>query len=147
MPRYQFSRFPNSTLASTSRSTLLYFCRALPLAITVETAHGQVGIVYCGTWRDSWSATLNALEERNIAAINMVLLGIDKRDNRASPTGNEVVGVDRVIAGHDPSRRVERRANTWSIDTGAGFPTLNRLTLVRIDVDPPEFETFDVTET
>ena len=120
--------------------------RALPLAITVETAQGQVGIVHCSTWRDSWTATLSALEERNIAAINMVLLGIDKRDERAGPTGNEVVGVDRVIAGHDPTRRVERRANMWSIDTGTGFPTLNRFTLARIDVDPPEFETFDVTE-
>ena len=120
--------------------------RALPLAITVETAQGQVGIVHCSTWRDSWTATLSALEERNIAAINMVLLGIDKRDERAGPTGNEVVGVDRVIAGHDPTRRVERRANMWSIDTGTGFPTLNRFTLARIDVEPPEFETFDVTE-
>ena len=121
--------------------------RALPLAITVETAHGQVGIVHSSTWRDSLRATLNALEERNIAAINMVLLGIDKRDKRAGPTGNQVVGVDCVIAGHDPTKRVERRANMWSIDTGAGFPTLNRLTLARIDLDPPEFETFDVTET
>ena len=121
--------------------------RALPLAITVETAHGRVGIVHCSTWRDSWSATLDTLEERSIAAINMVLLGIDERDKRAGPTGNQVEGIDRVIAGHDPCKQVERRGNVWCIDTGAGFPTMNRLTLARIDVDPPEFETFEGTDT
>ena len=52
-----------------------------------------------------------------------------------------------MFAGHDPRKHVEGRANTWSIDTGAGFPAMNRLTLARIDVDPPEFETFEVTDT
>ena len=82
-----------------------------------------------------------------MAAVNTVLLGIDEHDRRVDPTGNEVGGIDRVIAGHDPGKEVERRANTWSIDTGAGFPAMNRLTLARIDVDPAEFETFEVTET
>ena len=120
---------------------------ALPLAVTVETPTGRVGIVHCSTWRDSWSETLSALAQRNMAAINMVLLGIDDQEKRAGPTGNEVEGIDRVFAGHDPHKQVEGRANTWSIDTGAGFPAMNRLTLARIDVDPPEFETFEVTDT
>ena len=121
--------------------------RPLPLAVTVETAAaGRVGIVHCSAWRDSWSATLEALEERDIAAINMVLLGSDEHGRRARPSGNEVVGIDRVIAGHDARKEVERRANMWRIDTGAGFPAMNRLTLARIDVDPPEIETFEVRE-
>ena len=121
--------------------------RPLPLAVTVETAAaGRVGIVHCSTWRDSWSATIEALEARGIAAINMVLLGIDEREKRAGPTGNRVTGIDRVIAGHDARKEVERRANVWSIDTGAGFPAINRLTLARIDVDPPEMETFEVID-
>ena len=120
---------------------------ALPLAVTVETPTGRVGIVHCSTWRDSWSETLSALAQRNMAAINMVLLGIDDQEKRAGPTGKEVEGIDRVFAGHEPRKHVEGRANTWSIDTGAGFPAMNRLTLARIDVDPPEFETFEVTDT
>ena len=120
--------------------------RALPLAVTVETAHGRVGIIHCSTWGDDWSATLDALEERNIAAVNMVLLGIDEHDRRAGPTGNEAVGFDSVIAGHDPRAEAEGRGNLWYIDTGAGCPAMNRLTLARIDVDPPEFETFEVRE-
>ena len=119
---------------------------ALPLAITVETAHGQVGIVHCSTWRESWSATLSALEEWSITAINMILLGIDEPGKRAGPTGNVVEGIDRVMVGHDTCKQVERRGNLWCIDTGAGFPAMNRLTLARIDVDPPEFETFEVTD-
>ena len=120
--------------------------RPLPLAVTVETAEGQVGIVHCSTWHDSWSATIEALEERDIEAINMVLLGIDERHQRVGPTGRRVTGIDRVIAGHDARKQVEQRENMWNIDTGAGFPAMNRLTLARIDVDPPVIETFEVGE-
>ena len=121
--------------------------RSLPLAVMVKTsAAGQVGIVHCSTWRDSWSATVDALEARDIVAINMVLLGIDDRDKRVGPTGKRVTGIDRVIAGHDAHKQVEQRENTWNIDTGAGFPAMNQLSLARVDVDPPEIETFEVTE-
>ena len=44
--------------------------RPLPLAVTVETAHGRVGIVHCSTWGDSWETTVETLEKRDIAAIN-----------------------------------------------------------------------------
>ena len=121
--------------------------RPLPLAVTVETAAaGRVGIVHCSTWSDSWSATIDALEKRDIVAINMVLLGTDERGKRVAPSGNEVAGIDRVIAGHDSRKELERRANMWCIDTGAGFPAMNRLSLARIDVDPPEIESFEVRE-
>ena len=76
----------------------------------------------------------------------MVVLAIDERDKRADPTGNEVDGIHRVIADHDPGREVQKRGNMWCIDTSAGFPAMNRLTLARIDVDPSQFETFEVTD-
>ena len=120
--------------------------RPLPLAVTAETAHGRVGIVHCSTWGDSWETTVETLEKRDIAAINMVLLGVDERERRAGPTDNVVTGIDRVFAGHDAREQVEQRGNTWCIDTGAGFPAMNRLTLARIDVDPPEIKTFEVTD-
>ena len=120
--------------------------RPLPLAVTVDTGHGQVGIVHCSAWQASWSATIDALEKRDIAAINMVLLGIDEHERRAGPTGNVVTGIDRVFAGHDAREQAEHYGNTWCIDTGAGFPAMNRLSLARIDVDPPQIETFNVTD-
>ena len=121
---------------------------ALPLAVTVETPAGRVGIVHCSTWRDSWSETLGALAQRN--------MGADPHGPARDPTstrsgrarrGTKSRDIDRVFTGHDPHKQVERRANTWSIDTGAGFPAMNRLSLARIDVDPPTFETFEVTDT
>ena len=76
-----------------------------------RVSHGQVGIVHCSTLRDSWEATVEALEKRDIAAINTVLLGIDERERHAGPTGNVVTGIDRVFAGHDARRLVDRRGN------------------------------------
>lgn len=76
----------------------------------------------------------------------MMLLGIDERDKRVGPTGKQVTGIDRVVAGHDARKQVEQREDVWSIDTGAGFPAMNRPTLTRIDVDPPEIETFEVID-
>ena len=121
--------------------------RPLPLAVTVETAAaGRVGIVHCSTWRDGWNATIETLEERDITAINMVLLGIDEHERRAGPTGNEVAGIDHVFTGHDAREEVVRLGNTWCIDTGARFPAMNHLTLARIDAGAPEFVTVEVTD-
>ena len=120
--------------------------RPLPLAVTVETEHGQVGIVHCSAWQADWEATLDALEKRDIAAINTVLLGTAGRERPGWPTGNLVTGLDCVIAGHEPRGEVEQRGSTWCIDTGAGIPAMNRLTLARFDTDPPEFETVPVID-
>ena len=119
---------------------------ALPLAVTVETPTGRIGILHCSTWQDSWNAIVEAIEARDIVAINMILLGINEQEKRVGPTGRKVTGIDRVVSGHDARRQAERRANTWCINTGAGFPAMNRLTLARIDVDPPDIETFDVID-
>ena len=116
----------------------------LPLAVTVETPTGRVGIVHCSTWRDSWTETLGALAQRNMAAITWSCS--DRRAGEAAGPPEPSRGHRRVFTGHDPHKQVERRANTWSIDTGAGFPAMNRLSLARIDVDPPTSETFEVTD-
>ena len=67
----------------------------------------------------------------------MVLLGIDDDENRAGPTGEEIIGIDHVVAvPTTPRKRAERRGNLWCIDTGAGFPAMNRLTVGRVEVVP-----------
>ena len=120
--------------------------RPIPLAVTVETEHGRVGIIHCSTLDNSWEATVDALEKRDINAINTVLLGTYGRERPEGPSGNVVTGIDRVIAGHEPREEFEQRGNTWCIDTGAGIPAMNRLTLARFDTDPAEFETFEVID-
>ena len=76
----------------------------------------------------------------------MVLLGIDEREKRGGPTGKPGDGNRSCHCRTRRPNEVEQRENMWSIDTGAGFPAMNRLTLARIDVDPPEIETFDVID-
>ena len=120
--------------------------RPLPLAVTVETPAGRIGIVHCSTLDDSWEATIEALEKRDIDAINTVLLGPDGRSKSAGQTRNAVSGIDRVFVGHQPVSDPERRGNRWNIDTGAGVSYLDPLTLARIDVDPPEIRTFEVID-
>ena len=120
--------------------------RPLPLAVTVETPTGCVGIVHCSTLQDSWEATIEALEKRDIDAINTVLLGTDERRKRVGQTRDEVSGIDRVFAGHQPVSEPQVTGNCWNIDTGAGVPHLDQLTLARIDADPAETRTFEVID-
>ena len=120
--------------------------RPLPLAVTVETAHGRVGIVHCSTLDASWNATIDALEARDIAAINTVLLGTDERRKRVGQTRDKVSGIDRKFAGHQPVSEPQVTGNCWNIDTGAGVPHLDQLTLARIDVNPPQTRTFEVID-
>ena len=120
--------------------------RRLPLAVTVETAHGRVGIVHCTTLDTSWNATMDALEARDIAAINTVLLEPDERTRRAEQARNVVSEIDRVFAGHQPVSEPQVTGNCWNIDTGAGVPHLDQLTLAGIDVNPPQTRTFEVID-
>ena len=120
--------------------------RPLPLAVTVETAHGRVGIIHCTTLDASWKATIDTLEARDIAAINTALLGTDERTKRVGQARNKVAGIDLVIAGHRPVSEPERTGNYLNIDTGAGVSHLDQLTLARIDVNPPQTTTFEVID-
>ena len=120
--------------------------RPLPLAVTVETPTGHVGIVHCSTLQDGWESTVEALEKRDIDAINTILLGPDERRKRTEQARKVVSGIDRVFAGHLPVSEPKVTGNTWNLDTGAGITHLHQLTLARIDVDPPEIRTFEVID-
>ncbi|MDD9981575.1 MAG: metallophosphoesterase [Gammaproteobacteria bacterium] len=120
--------------------------RPLPLAVTVETPSGRVGIVHCNALDTGWNATIDALEARDITAINTVLLGPDEWREHERLAGNTISGIDCVIAGHQPVSEPECTGNRWNIDTGAGMSHLGRLTLARIDVDPLWRRTFDVID-
>lgn len=53
----------------------------------------------------------------------------------------------RSVHGHEPVKEIERTANRLNIDTGAGIPRLNRLTLLEVNQAEIRSHTFDVDET
>ena len=117
--------------------------RNLPLAITVETAHGAVGIIHAGPMHRSWTRTVSELERGSTEAIETALLGGDEGDEGIwrGERGTEVKGVRELITGHYPSEDVQRDGNWWCIDTGAGIACLARLTLARVDCEQIETTT------
>ena len=55
-------------------------------------------------------------------------------------------GLGALVHGHVPVRDVERTSNRWNIDTGAGIPGLNRLTVLEVNGAEFRSRTFDVDE-
>ena len=117
--------------------------RNLPLAITVETTHGDVGIIHAGPVHRSWTRMVAELERGSGEAIETALLGGDEGDEGAwrGERGTQVKGVRELITGHYPCEDVQRDGNWWCIDTGAGLARLARLTLARVDCEQIETTT------
>ena len=111
----------------------------LPLAITIETAGGRVGIVHAESPQHSWrraTELLSAGRELDVALLGWPGTPDTRRRYRSRP----VEGLRALVHGHEPVAAVEQTANRWNIDTGAGFPD-GHLTLARIDSDPIEIVT------
>ena len=109
----------------------------LPVAMTVATEHGAVGIVHAGVIDRSWHRTMEGIERRDQAVISTVLLGGHGSAWRGTP-GTPIEGVRALVTGHEPCRQAQCDGYWWQIDTGAGFAGFNRLTLLRIDCEPME---------
>ena len=117
----------------------------LPLAITIETSHGAVGIVHAESPDPSWNRATELLERGR--EVGVTLLGLSGfRETVCHYRSRPVEGLRALVHGHAPVRDVECTANRWNIDTGAGILSLNRLTV--LEVNGAEFRscTFDVDE-
>ena len=55
-------------------------------------------------------------------------------------------GVRALVHGYEPVSEVERIANRWNIDTGAGIVELNRLTVHDANSGEIRCRAFDVDE-
>ena len=118
--------------------------RAMPLAATVATRNGPVGLVHASPTARTWDAMLgmlragdpdtvwHALENTAIARADRLRAAQD-----GMPDDGQIDGVRAVITGHTPLFRVACTGNTWHIDTNAGLPG-GSLTLAQIDVEPIE---------
>ena len=106
----------------------------MPLAVTIETAYGAVGLVPSDLPHPGWAVATAMLEAGLPHPVDIALLGPNAsedavRRDRSRP----VEGLRALVHGHFVVDEVDRLANRWNIDTGASFPARDRLTLVQIN--------------
>ena len=123
---------------------------AMPIAATVETADGDVGLIHASPTARHWRETLRALDARDASAINAALWSPARAHGKrllalmqGVPVEGDILGVRAVLTGHAVGPSVRRTANVWHIDTGAGVPS-GQLTIAQIDIDPMTFHDAEV---
>lgn len=103
---------------------------AMPITMTVPTAEGTVGFVHAGI---SPNQTWNEFRR-------MLLAGSGYAGNRALfgagyfPFRKPVIGIDRMIVGHERRLRLRTSMNVMHLDTGACYG--NQLSMVQIHPGP-----------
>ena len=91
-----------------------------------------------------WLRALELLESGH--GFDVALLGFPHNEaTRHHHRTHPVEGVRALVHGHRPVVEVERTGNQWNVDTRAGIPQLNRLSILEVG---PELRswTFDVDE-
>ena len=116
----------------------------MPLALTIETPHGPVGVIHAQVPDPVWSRTLELLSAGAADVADIALLGFATEEEDARTRARPVEGLRALVHGHRTVKEVETTHNRWNVDTGAGVAGLNRLSL--IEVNAPQFRswTFDV---
>ena len=118
--------------------------RAMPIAATVRTRAGAVGLVHATPTARHWDTMLAKLAAGDTdtmwTAINSTARARNdarRAEHEGVPANGRIDGVRAVLTGHAILGQVTVTGNVWHIDTGAGFPN-GYVTLARIDVDPIE---------
>ena len=116
----------------------------LPIAATVRTAAGPVGLVHAAPTARHWETMCTRIEDGHGDTIWLAMNSTARARGDARraaeegvPTDGTIHGVRAVLTGHAVGGDVTRTANVLHVDTGSGFRE-GRLTLARIDVDPIE---------
>ena len=107
---------------------------AMPIAITVETPYGAVGIVHAEVPHLEWPESIAMIARGDPGAVDVALLGLPGSGERArAHESSPVGGLRALVHGHEARSHVGQRANRWNIDTGAGISRLNRLTILHVN--------------
>ena len=121
-----------ANIAPADRPRWIAALEALPIAITVETAHGPVGIVHADAPTKRWSMAL-ALFEQSSSFDRIALFGFDEGEStRAQRREEPMREVRALVHGHLPTKEIDLAGNRYGIDTGAGSNPHGRLTLMGI---------------
>lgn len=113
---------------------------AQPLAITLETTAGPVGIVHAERAGDSWATLVAALSAHRAEQVGVLCMW--SCDRITNERADDVAGVRAVVVGHTPMPHWTSLDNVIYIDTGAVFPghdftILDAATLRPVDSKPP----------
>lgn len=92
---------------------------ALPIAITLETVAGLVGIVHADCPASEWSVLIEAFESETAEQLAMCCMW--SRDRITSEFEGDVQGVRAVVVGHTPMQSWTSLGNVLYIDTGAVY--------------------------
>ena len=119
----------------------------MPLALTVETPYGPVGVIHAEALEADWGRTVALLEAGSETDTDNALLGFEQytpaiRRMKSQP----VQGLRALVSGHFVVEEVKVTANRWKLDTGAGFEDRNQLSLLEINAPQLEAMTFEVAE-
>ena len=119
----------------------------MPLAVTLDTSFGPIGLVHADLPHPDWAVATTMIEAGPPDHLDIVLLGIDAPEvemlrHRSQP----VQGLRALVHGHFVVGEVQRLANRWNIDPGASFPGRDRLTLLHVNARCIHARTFDVDE-
>ena len=119
--------------------------RGMPLAITIDTEYGSVGVVHAETPHPVWAQAIALLEHGEASDVDVALLGFaaPHRPLMRQP----VEGLRVLVSGHFVVNAVTVSQNRYNIDTGAGFAAPARLSLLEINAPDLRSYTFDVRDT
>ena len=118
----------------------------MPLALTIETLHGPVGVIHAQVPDPVWDRALELLSTGSAGAADIALLGFESEEEEARARAQPVEGLRALVHGHWPVREVETILNRWNIDTGAGHQALNLLSIIEVNAPDLRNWTFDVDE-
>ena len=118
----------------------------MPLALTIKTLHGPVGVIHAQVPDPVWDRALELLSTGSRGIADIAVLGFVTEKEEARARAQPVEGVRALVHGHWPVREVETTLNRWNLDTGAGHQALNRLSLLEVNGSQLRAWTFDVDE-
>ena len=124
--------------------------QTMPIAATVRTRTGAVGLVHATPTARHWDTMLAKLAAGDTdtmwTSMNSTARGhhdARRAEHERIPLDGHIDGVRAMLTGHTILGNVARTGNVRHIDTGAGFAN-GRLTLARIDTDPIETVTVPI---
>ena len=118
----------------------------MPLALTIQTRYGLVGVVHAQVPDPVWDRAVDLLEAGTDEHVNISLLGHETPGGEERARAQPVTGVRSLVHGHFPVTEVMRVGNRWNIDTGAGIGRGGRLSLLEVNSRDMHNWTFGMDE-